>query len=118
MLLKNEFVACDLVFGFKQPDVEFLNKLTGNPLDRFQKHLALVKDHMTPVFRKAHKSLEGTGKVIADLGLKATIEIMPVIREDLLADAREIEKNYSAFYETCREIIDTKQEEASPSLNP
>ena len=36
MLLKNEFVACALVFDFKQPDVEFLNKLTGNPWKDFK----------------------------------------------------------------------------------
>jgi hypothetical protein len=131
MLLRNEFVACALVFDFKQPDVEFLNKLTGNPLDRMQKHLALAKDRITSVARQAEASVKSTGKVKADaeasvkstgkvkadLIQEATIEIISVIHEDLLADALEIERKYSTFHKTCWEsIIDTKQERASDSL--
>jgi hypothetical protein len=51
------------------------------------------------------------------LSQEATIEIVSVIRDDLLADALDIERKYSAFYKNCWEsIIDAKQEEASTSL--
>jgi hypothetical protein len=109
LLLKNEFTACALVFDFKQPDVDFLNKVTGNPSDRMQKHLALAKDRITSVARQAETSVKSTGKVKADLSQEATIEIVSVIRDDLLADALDIERKYSAFYKNCWEsIIDAK----------
>lgn len=75
---------------------------------------------MTPIYRKARKSVESTGKLKADFGQEltaTTVEIVAVIQDDLLADALEIETNYLAFYKKCWEsIIDTKQEKADDIL--
>jgi len=75
---------------------------------------------MTPIYRKARKSVESAGKLKADFGQEltaTTVEIVAVIQDDLLADALEIETNYLAFYKKCWEsIIDTKQEKADDIL--